>query len=79
MMYGGFQYDKGEMAAAAAKYEPCCVIAMHNQNGTHYEKDIDDINERIFLRELLRLPKKKDFLKKKIIIPGELALEKISS
>ena len=45
----GLQWDNGEMAKVAAKYD-VPVIAMHNQNGTHYEKDIIiSIRELIFL------------------------------
>ena len=57
----GLQYDKGEMAAVAAKYD-VPVIVMHNQNGTHYEKDIM-VSMREFLKNLLRLQRKMDFLK----------------
>lgn len=52
------------MAKVAAKYD-VPVIAMHNQNGTHYEKDII-ISIREFLKKLLRLLKKIIFLKIKL-------------
>ena len=65
----GLQYDKGEMAAVAAKYD-ACVIAMHNQNGTHYEKDIM-ISMREFFERTFKIAEEKGLSKEKIIIdPG---------
>ena len=35
----GLQYDKGEMAKVFSGYDVPLVL-MHNQDGTHYDRDI---------------------------------------
>ena len=65
----GLQWDNGEMAKVAAKYD-VPVIAMHNQNGTHYEKDII-ISMRKFFEKTFEIAEKNNLSKDKIIIdPG---------
>ena len=65
----GLQWDNGEMAGVAAKYD-VPVIAMHNQNGTHYEKDII-VSLREFFEKTFEIAKKNNLSKDKIIIdPG---------
>ena len=65
----GFQYDKGEMAAVAAKYD-VPVIVMHNQNGTHYEKDIM-VSMREFFEKSFKIAEENGLSKDKIVIdPG---------
>ena len=65
----GLQYDKGEMAAVAAKYDTV-VIAMHNQSGTHYEKDIM-LSMREFFERTFKIAEENNLPKDKIIIdPG---------
>ena len=49
MIYGGLQYDNGEMAKLAAEYN-LPVIAMHNQNGTEYSEDIILVYRKFFER-----------------------------
>ncbi len=65
----GLQYDKGEMAAVAAKYD-VPVIVMHNQNGTHYEKDIM-VSMREFFEKSFKIAEENGLSKDKIVIdPG---------
>lgn len=65
----GLQYDNGEMAAAAVKYD-AAVIAMHNQNGTYYEKDIM-LSMREFFKKTFEIAERNGLAKDKIIIdPG---------
>ena len=65
----GLQWDNGEMAGVAAKYD-VPVIAMHNQNGTHYEKDII-VSLREFFEKTFEIAEKNNLSKDKIIIdPG---------
>ena len=62
----GLQYDNGEMAALAAKYD-AVVVAMHNQNGTVYEKDIM-ISIREFFEKTFEIAEKNGLSKDKIIL-----------
>lgn len=65
----GLQYDKGEMAAVAAKHN-AAVIVMHNQNGTHYEKDIM-VSMREFFEKSFKIAEENGLSKDKIVIdPG---------
>lgn len=65
----GLQYDNGEMAKIAAKYDTA-VIAMHNQNGNSYEKDIM-VSMREFFNKTFEIAEKNNLPKDKIIIdPG---------
>lgn len=65
----GLQWDNGEMAKVAAKYNTA-VIAMHNQNGTHYKKDIM-LSIREFFEKTFEIAEKNGLSKEKIIIdPG---------
>ena len=65
----GLQKDNGEMAKLAFKYD-VCVIAMHNQNGTEYKKDIME-TEKDFFKKTFEIAKENHIDKNKIIIdPG---------
>ncbi len=65
----GLQYDNGEMAKIASKYNTV-VIAMHNQNGTEYKEDIM-LSMRKFFNKTFDIAEKNGLSKDKIIIdPG---------
>lgn len=65
----GLQYDSGEMAKLAVKYE-ACVIAMHNQNSKEYSKDIM-ISIREFFEKTFEIAEKNGLSRDRIIIdPG---------
>lgn len=65
----GLQFDNGEMAKIASKYNTV-VIAMHNQNGTEYKEDIM-LSMRKFFNKTFEIAEKNGLSKDKIIIdPG---------
>lgn len=65
----GLQFDNGEMAKIASKYN-IVVIAMHNQNGTEYKEDIM-LSMRKFFNKTFEIAEKNGLSKDKIIIdPG---------
>ena len=65
----GLQFDNGEMAEIAKKYD-VAVIAMHNQNGTEYKKDIM-VSMREFFEKTFEIAEKNGISKDKIILdPG---------
>lgn len=65
----GLQFDNGEMAKIASKYNTV-VIAMHNQNGTEYKEDIM-LSMRKFFNKTSEIAEKNGLSKDKIIIdPG---------
>lgn len=65
----GLQFDNGEMARVASKYNTV-VIAMHNQNGTEYKEDIM-LSMRKFFEKTFDIAEKNGLSKDKIIIdPG---------
>lgn len=65
----GLQFDNGEMAKVASKYNTV-VIAMHNQNGTEYKEDIM-LSMRKFFNKTFEIAEKNGLSKDKIIIdPG---------
>lgn len=70
----GLQYDKGEMAALAKKYE-VPVIVMHNQNTEEYQEDrVQTL--RKFLKRVLKLQKESDCQKKNCCWIRDWDLEK---
>lgn len=48
----GLQYDEGEMAALAARYQ-VPVIVMHNQEGEDYQEDRVEALRKFFLKSIL--------------------------
>lgn len=65
----GLQFDNGEMAALAKEFD-VPVIAMHNQNGENYDKDII-LSMRDFFDKTYGIAEKYEIDKNKIILdPG---------
>lgn len=65
----GLQFDNGEMAKVAKKYD-AIVIAMHNQNGIEYKEDIM-LSMKKFFKKTFEIAEKNGLPKEKIIIdPG---------
>lgn len=65
----GLQRDNGEMAKIASKYD-VPVIAMHNQDGINYDKDIM-LSMREFFERTFKIAKENNISKDKIILdPG---------
>lgn len=65
----GLQYDNGEMASIAKKYN-VGIVAMHNQDGTYYKEDIMSSMRKFFNRSY-EIADKFDISRDKIILdPG---------